>query len=94
MSEEEVGLSFAPTSKMSCLNPTLTVASLATMMQSTPLTRPTPYQDKVKLQYYMKIREFVIVENIRLVCLLHFTADFGSPNKRKTVAELSAALSE
>ena len=39
-------------------------------------------------------REFVIVENIRLVCLLDLTADFEVKTNGKVDAELSASLSE
>ena len=38
-------------------------------------------------------REFEIVENIRLICLLDLTADFGG-RQRKVDADLSAAREE
>ena len=42
----------------------------------------------------MSLREFVVVEIIRLVCLLDLTTDFGVKNKRKVDAELPAAREE
>ena len=39
-------------------------------------------------------REYVIVENIRQVCVLDLTADFGVKSKLKIDAELPAAREE
>ena len=43
---------------------------------------------------FIPLREFVVVEIIRPVCLLDLTTDFGVKNKRKVDLELAAALSE
>ena len=41
-----------------------------------------------------QIREFVIAENIRLVCLLDLTADFGVKSNAKLTPDFPAAREE